>query len=257
MNYNSNISFETKETWDNYDKGGVAKELRVPVILNSIPADVKTIVDIGCGNGLITNELAKKYDVVGVDISEEALRKVHARTIRSSCTNIEEKSNSYDLVLSSQMLEHLSDKDLSASISEIIRLTKKYVLITVPNNENLNQSAIKCPVCNKLFHVVGHLQTFTGKDIVRLFGGSFKLLNMTEFGRKARSYNPMLLKLRHKYAKQYYSPPEHTVCPFCSNANFEKAKKTFLSKALNGLNLIFGKRQPYWVLVLLQKNDSE
>jgi len=36
--------------------------------------NVKTVVDIGCGTGIITTELAKRgYEVIGIDLSEEML----------------------------------------------------------------------------------------------------------------------------------------------------------------------------------------
>ncbi len=46
---------------------------KIDKILNIIPESVKSIVDIGCGNGIITNQLSKKYHVVGVDRSQVPL----------------------------------------------------------------------------------------------------------------------------------------------------------------------------------------
>lgn len=46
---------------------------KIEIINEFIPDDVKSIIDIGCGNGIITNMLSAKYDVTGVDRSEKAL----------------------------------------------------------------------------------------------------------------------------------------------------------------------------------------
>jgi len=41
---------------------------KINLVIDYIPEDVKTILDVGCGNGVITNELAKRYKVTGVDM---------------------------------------------------------------------------------------------------------------------------------------------------------------------------------------------
>lgn len=62
----------------------IAEKTRI--ILGIIPPDVRTIIDVGCGDGAITNVLAESYTIVGGDISQEGLKNlsVKAQPIVSS-----------------------------------------------------------------------------------------------------------------------------------------------------------------------------
>ena len=40
-------------------------EEKMDLILENIPEDTKTVIDIGCGNGVITNRLGRHFDVTG------------------------------------------------------------------------------------------------------------------------------------------------------------------------------------------------
>ena len=73
--------------WGNSSLG---KSLRgkVDKILETIPEDVKTTIDISRGNGAITNELGKKYNITGVDRSANALKFVTTNKILSSSDKI-------------------------------------------------------------------------------------------------------------------------------------------------------------------------
>ncbi|MVT28175.1 methyltransferase domain-containing protein [Acidovorax citrulli] len=50
-------------------------------LVRLIPDDVRTILDAGCGNGAVTNDIAESWSVVGCDISETALKNVAAPAV--------------------------------------------------------------------------------------------------------------------------------------------------------------------------------
>ncbi|MCK4446505.1 MAG: hypothetical protein KAW56_05435 [Candidatus Marinimicrobia bacterium] len=74
----------------NWEMSNLSIHLRnkVEKILEFIPKDVKTIIDIGYGDGAITNELGKKYNVTGIDRSANAFEFVTTNKILSSLDKI-------------------------------------------------------------------------------------------------------------------------------------------------------------------------
>ena len=55
----ANGLFEKVDIWKDYDGGGII-EKKIPLIESFIPVSVKSIVDVGCGNGIITNHFYRK-----------------------------------------------------------------------------------------------------------------------------------------------------------------------------------------------------
>ena len=97
----------------------------------------KSILDIGCGTGYIIKKIKNSLDVeiVGCDINTNRLSiasKVFGRKlVTADITKLPFKNSSFDAVIAVEILEHLNDID--AAISEIKRVSKNYVIITVPN----------------------------------------------------------------------------------------------------------------------------
>lgn len=50
------MNYMAEATWENYDPEKQA-DLRIAKLLALFPSDVQTILDAGCGNGIITNLL--------------------------------------------------------------------------------------------------------------------------------------------------------------------------------------------------------
>ncbi len=67
-----------------------------------------------------------------------------------------------DVVVCTQVLEHLAPLVIAAGLEEIRRvLVPGGVLIgTVPYRENLAESQVFCPHCQEEFHRWGHQQSF-------------------------------------------------------------------------------------------------
>lgn len=133
-----------------------------------IPPDVKTILDIGAGDGYITNPLAQKYDVTGMDISEEALSYLECKVVVGNIADIPFPKDRFDLVMANDVIEHLPDDIYEKSLQEMQRVSKKYIIITVPHNEDLLSNTIVCQNCKQRYHKNHHQRNYTAKKMDQL-----------------------------------------------------------------------------------------
>lgn len=108
-------------------------------ILQKLSKSAKKILDLGCGEGTRLNSLLiKGLKATGVDITSEALemgRKNYPAIdfIKYDLERIPLKSNSFDLVYSACVLEHLSHP--TRMLNEAIRLMSSggYLVLIAPN----------------------------------------------------------------------------------------------------------------------------
>lgn len=99
----------------------------------------KTILDVGCGEGFTLNRFRKLNigkDLIGVDTSVKAIalgkeQFPHLNLKEGSAYKLPFKDNSFDLVLCLEVLEHLEDPQ--KAFSELVRVSKKYCIVSVPN----------------------------------------------------------------------------------------------------------------------------
>ncbi|MEE9430819.1 MAG: class I SAM-dependent methyltransferase [Melioribacteraceae bacterium] len=233
---------------------------KVKRLLETLPKDIKTIADVGCGNGKITNELGKYFDVVGIDRSTQALKSVQTKKLQCSADDIKLGDNSIDLVFSSELLEHLEDQLLADTISELKRISKKYIYVTVPNNESIKKNFVECIHCETIFNKTYHLRSFSIEKFGELFPG-YKILNHFTFGSKVREYNQTLEKVKHKYANpNSWIPPKwtskghrKTVCPKCSKEFEIPYKFNLISFICDKTNILISPKKNWQLFVIMEK----
>src|SRR5689334_16454579 len=97
---------ERPEIWGHLSDAPDIRE-KVRVFEQMIPEDVASVVDVGCGDGAVTDALVRGRRVVGVDSSRTALAHVKTESVLADARNLPFADGSFDLGLSSQMLEHL------------------------------------------------------------------------------------------------------------------------------------------------------
>lgn len=106
--------------------------LRLEWINNIVPLAGKTVIDVGCGGGILAESMAKKKaKVTGIDLSEKALKVADLHSLESGVEVRYEKiaaeemadreAGQFDVVTCMEMLEHVPDP------SSIIRACKKLV----------------------------------------------------------------------------------------------------------------------------------
>lgn len=111
-------------------------------------SNILKIIDVGCGRGDFTIEIAKRYPqlsrIWGCDFSKENLT-IACKDAESSekisfletdLLNIPCEDNSFDLALCINVLHHIHKNDLARALSELARITKRYLVMEIKNNDN-------------------------------------------------------------------------------------------------------------------------
>ena len=110
-----------------------------PWILSTGIGDAKTILDVGCGTGELIQMLGKgkKWEVTGVDvygpsIKQAAKTKAYKKLLKTDITKLPKlvTSKKYDVIFSSQVVEHLPKKKALALIKQMEKMAKKRVVIS-------------------------------------------------------------------------------------------------------------------------------
>ena len=103
------------------------------------PLNPKKVLDAGCGEGFSLNKLIINNvgeELEGIENSKEAIvlgKKLFpkAKIKLGSVYDLPYEANYFDLVLCTEVLEHLENPQ--KALSEIIRVSKKYIILSVPN----------------------------------------------------------------------------------------------------------------------------
>lgn len=132
------------------------------------------VLNIGVGNGVLELlAITKGVDIWSLDPSERSIDRLRQSLGMGEKAQIGYSQampfadSHFDAVVMSEVLEHLDDTVLEATLVEVHRVLRADGLFigTVPARENLADSLIVCPDCGVQFHRWGHKRSF---DIDRL-----------------------------------------------------------------------------------------
>lgn len=159
-------SYESKERWFSY----VTQVQETLIFLKKINGI--NVVEVGVGSKIFSAVLnAKKKKVTTVDIDPELMPDYVA-----SVTELPFKNNQFDLAVAFEVLEHIKFADFRQAISELTRISKYGVIISIPDVRPYVSFSIKIPLINT-FSFVGTVPVSLKKD-------SFDGEHYWEIGRK-------------------------------------------------------------------------
>lgn len=239
--------FENEEIWNYSEFQKQINKEKYRYIKNTLNFDsINSIIDIGCGNGnMLFNYVDDCPNLTGADYSKTALNYVNefAKTIYLDLEHPEFGDfEKYDLVMSYDVLEHLRSNALQNAVNLIKAISKKYIVINVPNNEDLELRRIKCSHCHTIYHPYGHINSFDLNKIVELFSNhNIKYITSVSLG-PTKPYNNFYLTGFSKYILGNYMNIDTATCPSC-NSMITTSKRNFLAKFPNVLNKIIGLTQ--------------
>ena len=201
---------------------------------------------------------------MGLDISAFALARVNAPTVLGSASDMPFQDMSYEVVIASELLEHIPEEEYHRSLQEIARVASKWIVVTVPNRENLKAGRTRCPKCGSIYQASLHLRSYNKESLGCLFPG-FTLTECMEIGDTYRPLSFLELFVRQRVLHQW-TPYENTFCPSCGThhngskdrSNKQDGKeKSRLVKALLWLpKKVLNRRKRIWIAALYCQENS-
>jgi SAM-dependent methyltransferase len=180
-----------------------------------------SVLDVGCAEGYFIKVVSDRFGAAawGVDLSTTALAKAHRLyglpVAAAEATRLPFADGSFDLVISTEVIEHVLDPDLM--VAEMRRVSRGSVLVTTP----VSQSADEHEPDFEL-QAEGHINNFDPATVRRLFGpdanyGSFRcngtLAMIVGVGRYLpRGMRDAFYALDHTVSQRFGSPT-HTLKP--------------------------------------------
>ena len=98
------------------------------------------ILEVGCGGGYFLKWLEQQYNIVGMDISSEALKlakwKTNARLILGDAQNLPFESRSFSAVIAFDLIEHLEKPEEFLAEAYRMLCVPGFLIISTPNPES-------------------------------------------------------------------------------------------------------------------------
>jgi 2-polyprenyl-3-methyl-5-hydroxy-6-metoxy-1,4-benzoquinol methylase len=181
---NVTVDREGTVTGNTYDKYGSTNPVVKRLMANFertleelfVKAAPQTLLDVGCGEGVLTHQWAQRVDgkVVGIDLDDPQL---HAEWQQRQAPNLEYKvlkaenmpfgDDEFDVASAIEVLEHVPDPE--HTVAEMARVATGHLLVSVPREplwRGLNMA--RGAYLKDWGNTPGHLNHWSKRSFVKL-----------------------------------------------------------------------------------------
>jgi SAM-dependent methyltransferase len=186
-------------------------------IVNSKTKLKGRVLDYGFGFGYLIkyiSEYKKVKEIFGTEFSEESVLKISNENqfntkykefiVITQVPKLPWEDNFFDFIFITEVVEHIEKDNFFILLNEFNRVLKTNgtLVITVPNDEDLEKNQVLCPCCSSVFHPVQHINSYNRKTLSKFTnncGFKTKYCDSTIFNTKNK------ITLKYIVYKLYYS----------------------------------------------------
>lgn len=191
-----------------------AEMSRFNKVIELLPSDTNTLLDVGCGQGVFLHLLKTQTPISAVGLERSrpsvkvAKRMFGGTVVEGEANKLPFASRTFDTLVSLEVIEHLPYQIYEQSLLEMARVARNCVVIGVPYQEY--RTFVTCPYCGCRFHSAYHMRSFDENKLKTLFD-DFELSSSHKFHAEYRMFGHGLIA--NLYKRRYF--PAFAICPAC------------------------------------------
>ena len=135
----------------------------------------KRVLEVGCGEGVIADKLHRRFgEVVAIDLPDAGLRSWWQSYpgpgyLHADAHHLPFEDNMFDLVVSVEVLEHLTDPHLG--LRELARVSRRHLIVSVPREPIFRScNLVAGRYVSDLGNTPGHLNHWSKRSFTRFVG---------------------------------------------------------------------------------------
>ena len=212
-----------------------AERQRVGDLLGRVPDGIHTAIDIGARDGFISSKLAdRSVRVTALDLERPTLADSRIVCVKGNATALDFEDASFDLVFCAEVLEHIAPPELAKACRELVRVSRRYVLIGVPYKQDIRQGRTTCRQCGRTNPPWGHVNAFDERRLATLFAGC-SVLDQAFVGEAEMGTNWIAAGLMSAAGNPFGTYEQEEPCVHCGAALRRPPDRTVVQKVCTRL----------------------
>jgi SAM-dependent methyltransferase len=149
-----------------------SEQRRIADILQLVPGGSEVALDVGARDGYLSQLLADRVkSLTALDLETPSVSHPHVACVKGDVTQLSFPDASFDLVVCTEVLEHIRPELLRQACSELMRVASRHLLVGVPYRQDIRVGRTTCGICGGVNPPWGHVNAFDEELLRTLFAG--------------------------------------------------------------------------------------
>lgn len=204
-----------------------------------LPETIRSVLDIGCGAGIVSRELRRRFSVVvSLDFARSPLLQVKNAeiiTIQGDACDLPFVDRAFEAVIATELIEHLTESQRRQALSEMARVSKRFIFLTVPFQEVLEYGQVKCAECGCVFNASYHTKSFSKTSMKSLLNSEWSLKKIQPFGPRQKRISLFFVMSAQMFGGYMPMGRGRVICPQCGNTENYLSRRNWMTRFFSGI----------------------
>ena len=243
---------------------GLREQERIADLMRIVPKGRATVLEIGARDGYISRLLTDSFEIVtALDLRKPQFDIPRVITTAGDVTQLDYSEGQFDVVMCTEVLEHIPSPSLEKACQEIARVARYEVVVGVPYRQDIRAGRTTCLACGGKNPPWGHVNSFGQGRLKRLFRGMAPV-STTLVGSSHARTNAVSGFLMDLAGNPWGTYDQEEPCTHCGQPLQRPPDRSLIQAAcgriavtLNRMQDLVSSPRANWIHIVFQKHPSQ